>query len=70
MKNPGSRGGEISLIERRLQLIAISRKLRHQHSQLREVSMLLRKESRELSEESRVLRTNGQTFEKIVELVT
>jgi len=67
MKSPDAGAGETPLINRRLQLIALSRKLRHEHSQLREASMLLRKESKELSEESRFLRDNGRAVENIVE---
>lgn len=69
MENPDSGAGETVFVKRRLQLIALSRKLRHEHSQLREASMLLRDEGKQLSEESRVLRTNGQTVEKIVEFL-
>jgi hypothetical protein len=41
-------------------LIALSRQLREEHSQLREISALLCKESLELSEDSKVLRTSGR----------
>ena|SRR5215831_7201660 len=68
MENAESHASESPLIERRLQLVALSQRLWLEHSQLREASMLLRKESKELSEESKVLRTNGRLVEKIVEL--
>ncbi|HYW74206.1 MAG TPA: hypothetical protein VE961_24500 [Pyrinomonadaceae bacterium] len=69
MKTSGVPIGQTLSHERRHELIALSERLRHEHSQLRDASILLRKESRELSEESKLLRTNGRSLEKIVKFL-
>ena len=58
---------DISLDQKRLELVAFSRQLREEYSQLRETSRVLRKESRELRRESKLLRTSGDSLKEVAD---
>jgi len=56
-----------SLDNKRLELIALSKKLREERTQLIEASDLLKQESEELSKESRLLRNNGHRLQSVLD---
>ena len=55
------------LDQRRVELVALSRQLCEEHSQLRETSDVLRRDSGELSEDSKLLRTDGYELREVVD---
>lgn len=60
--NNGTTGlTDSSLDQKRAELLALSRQLREEHSQLRTTYKILLLESRELKKESKLLRTNGHS---------
>jgi len=66
--NNGTKGlPDTSLDQKRLELLALSRQLREEHSELRNTYKLLLVESKELSEESKQLRTNGYSLREVVD---
>ena len=54
------------LHNKRLELIAVSKQLREEHTQISETSNLLKQESEELSKESRLLRSNGYRLRSVL----
>ena len=55
-----------SLLGKRIDLIALSKQLQEDHSQILAISKLLKHESEELSKESRLLRIDGHTLARAV----
>lgn len=67
MSSKGNGSPDITFHQKRLELAALSRQLREEHSQLRQTYILLRGESKELSAESKLLRTNGHSLREVLD---